>query len=354
MIKPNTRSLLIVLIASQLPACSWLFGDDGYFRDRKNDYLEEQILPGLEVPDDLSKYEQDELFLIPDVRNNDLPADDFEVPRPAPLLNAGTGNTVRIQKLGSDRWLLIDIPPSHLWQRVKNFLVENRIPLTREDAPQGLLETTWLQRVAEDAPKARERYMYRIDQGVQRNSSEVHILQYELPSAADLPTQHDWPEQSANDEREEWMVRQLAEYLANTDGSASVSLLAQGIGSASKVSLGRDEHGTPTITLELPFDRAWASIGQALNKAEFNVADLDRSKGLYYVSYQPELDKEKPGFFGRLFGKRSEEGDAEDYLLTVKSKGEAVAIQISNAATQESLESKQARDLLERLKGFLS
>ncbi len=354
MITTYTRPLLIVLIASQLPACSWLFGDDGYFRDRKNDYLEEQILPGLVLPEDLSKYEQDELFLIPEVRNNDLPAEDFEVPRPAPLLNAGTGNTVRIQKLASDRWLLIDIPPSHLWQRVKNFLVENRIPLTREDAPQGLLETTWLQRVSEDAPKSRERYLYRIDQGVQRNSSEVHILQYELSNAEDLPAEHDWPEESTNDEREEWMVRQLAEYLANTDGRGSVSLLAQGIGSASKVSLGRDEQGIPTITLELPFDRAWASIGQALNKAEFNVADLDRSKGLYYVSYQPELDKEKPGFFGRLFGSSADEGSAEDYLLTVKPKDKAVAIQISATATEASLDSKRARELLERLKGFLS
>jgi len=347
------KSVLVLLLILSVSGCSWLFGDSGYFRDRKNDYLEETILPALKVPGDLSQYEEDELFLIPEVRNKDLPSEDFEVPRPAPLVNAGNGNMVRIQKLAEARWLLIDIPPSHLWQRVKNFLTDNRIPLTREDAPQGLLETSWLQRTGEDAPKDRERYLFTIDQGVQRNSSEVHIVQYQMPLALELPETLDWPADSTNKEREEWMVNELAQHLANTDGRGSVSLLAQGIGSASKVTLGRDKRGEPAITLGLPFNRAWASVGQALNKAEFNVLDLDRSSGKYYVSYQPDVEQEKPGFFARLFGAESQQANKEDYLLIVSDLGESVEIKIAGMEAQ-AIDSKKARSLLERIKGYLS
>ncbi len=352
MIKYFSKTALITLLLSTLGGCSWLLGDEGYFRDRKNDYLSEKVLPPLQLPDGVEQYEEDELFLIPEVSNTDLPDENFQVPRPAPLLNAGTGNTVRIQKLGDERWLLIDIPPSHLWQRVKNFLTDNRIPLAREDAPQGLLETTWLQRTAEEAPKTRERYLYRIDQGVQRNSSEVHIVQFQLPITAELNEQFDWPNESVSDEREEWMAQQLAQFLVNTDGRASVSLLAQGIGSASKVSLERDSSGEPVIKLELPFPRAWASVGAALNKASFEVLDLDRSKGHYYVSYQPE-DEEEPGFFSRLFGGGSKSPQQEDYLVSVASDDNTVQIRITDN-NQQVLDDKKARELLERLKGFIS
>lgn len=363
-----TATLLI-----SLNGCSWLVGDDGMLRDRKNDYLEETVLPELNVPDGLADYEEDELFLIPDARNKNLPAEDFEVPRPAPLANAGSGNMVRIQKLSGDIWLLIDVPPSHLWQRIKNFLVGNRIPLAREDAPQGLLETSWLQRtdVGEgEQPANSERYLYRIDQGVQRNSSEVHIVQYQSSALDSLPTAVDWPQASVSVEREEWMVRELANYLANSEERGSVSLLAQGIGSASKVSLGRDASGAPVVSLGLPFDRAWASVGQALGKAEFEVDDLDRSKGHYFVRAQAaEKTEKKRGLFGRMFASGKESEGNKEYLLTVVNESNAsapvaeqgldssvdgVEIRILEKPGQPAIEKKEARALLERLKGFLS
>lgn len=347
------RFITVLLIVTTQSGCSWLFGDDGYFRDRKNDYLTEKVLPPLAVPEQLDQYEEDELFLIPEVSNQDIPDEAFIAPRPAPLLNAGEGNVVRIQKLGEDRWLLIDIPPSQLWQQVKNFLTENRIPLAEESATNGLLATAWLQRLGEDAPKTKERYRYRIDQGVQRNSSEVYILQNQLEYSTEIGDGLDWPAESTSDERELWMTNQLAQFLANQDGVASVSLLAQGIGSASKITMARGDNGQPLITLNLPFDRAWASIGQALKKADFSVVDLDRSKGLYFVSYQPDIEAEKPGFFARLFGADGPEQIKEDYVFDVVKTEKGVDISIADSQ-QEKLESAIARPLLERLKGFLS
>lgn len=347
----------IALIVSQAAACSWLTGDDGYFRDRKNDYLQDKVLEPLQVPEEIeSSKDEEELFLIPDVVNRDLPAQDFDVPRPAPLLNAATGDNVRIQKLGENLWLLIDVPPSHLWQRVKNFLNINRISVGLDQADTGILETVWLQRTTEDIPKTKERYRYRVDQGVQRNSAEVHITHVSIPFSQDIPETTDWPEKSQDPEREKWMVQNLAQYLANDSGFSSVSLLAQGIGRASKVSMVKNTAGNTVVQLQLPFDRAWASVGNALKKADFNINDLDRSKGRYYVSFQPELEAEQPGFFARLFGAdAAESSEREDYIFNVlpldKDQGVEVAI---DAAEGKTLSGEKARALLERFKGFLS
>ncbi len=338
-----------------LSSCGIFFGDEGVFRDRKNDYLAEKLLQPLAVPEDVNFKSEDELFVIPTVTNQSLPSDDFEVPPPAPLLNARSDDQVRIQKLGDDRWILVDLPPSHLWQRIKNFLAENKIPLLLEDANQGLLETGWLKRLGDDAPKIKERYRFRVEQGVQRSSSEVHILQYQQPFAAASTEQIDWPKNSVSAEREDQMVQALSQHLVNNSEFASVSLLAQGIGSASKVNLVRNADGEPVVKLNLPFERAWASLASALKKADFEVVDLNRSEGLYYVAYDPEEDRDKPGFLRRMFGagKKDDNAEANSYLFNVERVNEGVQISIRKSAEQQLAE-EQAKALLERVKAYLS
>ena len=353
--KSTLRIASLACGVAVLSSCGTFFGDDGMFRDRKNDYLQEKLLPPLAVPDDVDFKAEDELFIIPNVTNESLPNNDFQVPRPAPLINAGADDSVRIQKLGDERWILVELPPSHLWQRLKNFLAENKIPVVREQANQGLLETGWLQRLGDDTPKTKERYRFRVEQGVQRSSSEVHILQFQQPFAAASAEQIDWPEKSVSAEREKQMTQTLAQHLASSSEFESVSLMAQGIGSASRVNLVRNTTGEPVVKLSLPFDRAWASLGSALKKADFNVVDLNRSKGLYYVAYEPADDEDKPGFFSRLFGagKKEEDAEAKNYLFNVERLDDGVQIGIRKSADKELAE-EQAKALLERVKGYLS
>ncbi len=340
---------------AMLSSCGTFFGDDGMFRDRKNDYLQEKLLPPLAVPAGINYEAEDELFVIPKVTNESLPKDNFQVPRPAPLVNASSDNSVRIQKLGDERWILVDLPPSHLWQRLKNFLAENKIPVVREQADQGLLETGWLKQLGDDAPKTKERYRFRVEQGVQRSSCEVHILQYQQPFAAASAEQIDWPENSVSADREQQMVQTLAQHLASSSEFASVSLLAQGIGSVSRVNLVRNSSGEPVVKLSLPFERAWASLGSALKKADFDVVDLNRSEGLYYVAFDPENDDDKPGFFSRMFGagKQDEDDEAKSYLFNVERVDDGVQIGIRKSADKK-LDEEQAKVLLERVKGYLS
>src|SRR5690606_15821788 len=63
---------------------------------------------------------------------------------------------------------------------------------------------------------------------------------------------------------------------------------------------------------------AWRRVGLSLDRIGFTVEDRDRSKGIYYVRYiDPELQRERKGFFARLFGGDEEEPPTQ-YQVLVK------------------------------------
>ena len=56
------------------------------------------------------------------------------------------------------------------------------------------------------------------------------------------------------------------------------------------------------MRLNLDFDRAWASVTQALDNADVAVTDLDRTEGVFYVDLPESLlsgEPERRGLFGR-------------------------------------------------------
>jgi uncharacterized lipoprotein len=155
--------------------------------------------------------------VIPVERTDALLDSDFEVPRPQPIQGNPEDKVVRIQKLGEQQWILLDEAPAESWPRVRNFLISNQIGIEREDAGTGQMETGWLS-FKSDATR-REKYRFRVEQGVQRASSEIYVLQmgYEKEPGEDAATP-EWPAASMDPERETWMIKELANYLASTSG----------------------------------------------------------------------------------------------------------------------------------------
>ena len=334
-------SLAIVVIAMlSVSGCGWLFGDEGYFRDRQNDYRDARVIPPMEVDEEVDLKVSQDLYPVPETST--LLVGEFEVPRPAPLLTGEDSSLVRIQKLGDERWILVELMPSEIWPQVRNFLLGNRIGMESEDVNNGLIETSWL--VLQESPQQREKYKFRIEQGIQRRSSEIYVTQigYDSEAVGQAP-EMEWPEKSLDLEREEWMVRELAVHLANAADSGSVSLMAQGLSTASKMYMIRDESGEPVIDLRLGYERAWASVGRALERGGFTVADLNRDQGVYFVRYEPEvLEEEKPGFFKRLLGRGKtveQPGKDRQYRVKLRQVGKGVYI---------NLEPEDGRDLADQ------
>ena len=56
---------LLVVAASSMTGCGWLWGSDGYFRDRGSDYLEARPAPVMQLPEGVQAKHLDPLLPIP-------------------------------------------------------------------------------------------------------------------------------------------------------------------------------------------------------------------------------------------------------------------------------------------------
>ena len=83
--KPVLGALSVVLLGS-LSGCGYIYGEDGYFRDRGSDYQAAQIKPRMEVPDGIESKPIGDLLPVPGQVTGNQEFDKFEMPRPQPML----------------------------------------------------------------------------------------------------------------------------------------------------------------------------------------------------------------------------------------------------------------------------
>ena len=330
-IKPMQWALPVVALLS-LPGCGFLFGKEGYFRDRGDDYVKAKSIAPIRLPEGVESQSIGELFVIPPIADPDAPASDkFETPRPILDAGANVRNEVKIQKLGERRWVAVNAAPSAVWPRLREFLEGRGVNLAVMDPSKGLLETDWL--TIKDDPGRKDRYRIQLEQGLRPDTTEVHVLQLTVSDVIPAKGMVNWPSQSVNPQREQWMVSEIASYLAK-EGDSQASMLAQAIGAGgNKVELRLPEDGTqPFILIHLDYQRAWASVGGAASRNGFHVDDMNRDAGEFQVSFsasratvamreeakrkandEEEPPQQEPGIFstiGNTFGMGKE--DKED------------------------------------------
>lgn len=389
----------LVLLASivSVSACSWLFGEDGMFPGHSNDYLKAEESADIVLPEGITAESIKSDYPIPELALSQVLPEKFKIPRVEPLDTVDNKGSVRIQRFEGQQWVLVNSAPGQIWPLIASFLTSNNIPLAQADGSRGLIETDWLaadtlntsnltdiildqddlnqgvvdknrdfsakdntdnKQSAEGEP-LNEKYRFVLKAGVQKETTEVLIIQRSRPAVADKDQAANWQNGSSSQLRENNMVKLLSEHLANSPNQASHSLLAQGIGSASHVKLQYDDEGMPYLTLQLPFDRAWASLGLALRKASYQVSDLDRTQGVYYASYIAKVDRpKKRGFFKRIFGigKRKAKA-AEEAIDPVKIQtrhdGQTLIITIQREA-EPPLRANEQAFMLRRIQSKLS
>lgn len=346
---------VMTTVSISMSGCGWLFGDKGVFRDRGDNYRRARVEKPLEVPPELTHAEAEQDFAIPMLARSAPLEGKFEVPRPASLDGDPGAEQVRIRNLDNTSWILVEATPGEVWPRVRQFLNTNQLNVARANATDGIIETAWMQPKADGTP--RERYRFRIEQGVQRGSSEVYVLQ------AGAAAGDNWPATSSNVGREEEMVKALAQFIADNGSTGAVSMLAQrGIESKGKVFLGK-QAGESYLHLELPTERAWSSLTLALPKAGFTVEDQNQTDRQLWVRYTPPVDpKDKPGMWSRfwtwVWGSEDELGNAKTmYVVRVKpvaaNSDTAVTIELSRE-DGKPIAAPVEKELLNRIKNKLS
>lgn len=298
------RSLMlgcVLGVVFSLSGCGMFFGDEGVFRNRDGDYQKADNIPPLVLPPGKHSETMGELYPIPAITATDFgfdpDADSYEVPRPMPLAANLEQENVKIQRVGGESWILVNAAPGEVWPRIRNFLNVNTLAVSKADISKGIIETSWLQFKTDLTTY--DRYRMQIDQGVQPETTEIHITHMSVPSAEKPVAELSWPRRSVNAEREKWLLDELAATLATETAEGGTSLLAQDIGGSVKANLSM-LGGEPLMTVKLDRVRAFATISYAAKKEGFTTFDVDGDAGLYYVDYR-NPEQNKPGWFKRLF-----------------------------------------------------
>ena len=312
-------SALNIFVILSLTGCGWLG-----LRDRSNDYLLTEETEVTAIPAGLDRSVIGQLYPIPQIASESIELVEFEAPRPQPASVNTFEQLVKIQSLEGRRWVLINIPPSELWPRVRSVLNRNGVPAALAEGSSGVIETVWVKFNSDEDNS--HRFRFQISPGVQVNSSEISLLHNQAVRSEE--EQAVWPQASDSDQREKDMLTMLANELAGATNYASVSLLAQNIGGEAKVVVITPEVADPFIQIKLSFDRAWASILYSADRGGFTLVDKNRSEGTLYVNYTDKATDE-PGFFARWFGEDSGDQILEvNYQVLVQVVGANVEVRV--------------------------
>lgn len=290
------NKILLCSLIANLCACSFFVGEDGIFRDRKKDYRKEESLPRIEVPDNLDDQAIVDFYPVPPVsRFSDGEMID-EFPLPVGVVN--TEEAVKIQKIDGEQWVLMQASASQVWPRLKEFASQQGMVLTAENGAAGMIEAKASEGV----------YRFHVQQGFQRNTSEVSVRFLDAPSSIAAF----WPEISTDVQKEQSMIDQLAQFFANVSDKPAYSFAAQGISTQKKIDIEHDESGAKILVLLVNQERAWLTLNQSLAKADFKIEKADAERKQFLVQYTPPISRDdQPGAFLRFFGVKPDPYDED-------------------------------------------
>jgi outer membrane protein assembly factor BamC len=140
--------LVLLFTALALAAC-------GGFEipTKKIEYKSAGKLPPLDVPPDLTRPTGDDRFVVPDVGTTGGSAtfSAYEKDRNGGARRTASGSggvlpvqdDAHIERAGTQRWLVVNVPPEKLWPVVKEFWQETGFLVNVEMPEAGVMETDW-------------------------------------------------------------------------------------------------------------------------------------------------------------------------------------------------------------------
>jgi outer membrane protein assembly factor BamC len=354
---PRTQSLpalrltaLAALLATTLAGCS-------VFESDRIDYKSAKRANTLEVPPDLTQLQRESRYVVPgagaSVTASGFQSSQAVAAAAAPAATAAVQvGDVRIERSGSQRWLVVKRPADQLWQPVRDFWQENGFLLTQDQQALGIMETDWAEnraKLPQDfirntigkvfdslySTGERDRFRTRMERAAD-GSTEIYVSHRGLAEvyASDRKDQTVWQPRAVDPELEAEFLRRLMVKLGvSQEQSKTLVATTQ----ASVAARATSVNGSAAVELTDSFDRAWRRVGLTLDRTGFTVEDRDRAQGLYFVRYvAPDAGPVKePGFFGRLFGtsKPAEQAPAR-YRIAVRGSGDKTTVQVLDAQGQ--------------------
>ena len=366
--------LATVCAAGLLTGCSWT---SDLLKGDKIDYRSSgqgATAPGLEVPPDLTSPTRDNRYDIPGDSSRPRTATASAVQaRPANAPSAaGVLPAVkdgRIERAGSQRWMVVNAKPEQIWQTVKEFWQENGFIIEIERPESGVMETDWAEnraKIGQDiirrtvgrfldglySTPERDKFRTRLETNA-AGETEIYVSHRGMIEIykTEGRDQTVWQPRPADPELEIDFLRRLLVRLGTDEGKAG-PVLAVGAPAAERARIIKT--GTDSLVeLDDSFDRAWRRVGLALDRVGFTVEDRDRAKGLYFVRYaDPDAGQKKSeaGIMSRVTNIfRSETPKtAEQYQVQVRNASPVtqVAVLSKTGAVENSATTQRILGLL--------
>jgi outer membrane protein assembly factor BamC len=354
-----TRTLAVVAAAVALTACASI--EEAI--EGKVDYKSGQrTLPPLEVPPDLTTPSRDNRYVVPETGRSSATLSGYQQER-REQRRAGNAAVLpqvegmRIERAGTQRWLVVQEPPEKLWAVVKDFWQENGFLIKTETAEAGVMETDWAEnraKIPEGGLRSvlgkvldqvystaeRDKFRTRLDRTPDGKGTEVYVshrgMEEVFTSARDErggSTQTAWQPRAPDPDLEVEFLRRLMVRLGAQEEKAKQA--AATAAPQQRAEIRKGTGGIDLLQVHEPFDRAWRRVGLALDRIGFTVEDRDRQKGLYFVRYaDPEAEMsakdQARGLLARIFSSSDPKVKAEQYRVEVRQDRDASQVHVLN------------------------
>ena len=279
---------------------------------KRIDYKSAGQLPTLEIPPDLTTPVRDNRYLLPDTGKSTATLSGYQADR---AQQAKTGNItagvlpavdkMRVDRAGTQRWLVVAEPPEKLWPIVRDFWQENGFLLAVNLPEAGVMETDWAEnraKIPQDwlrktlgalidqiySTAERDKFRTRLERN-DEGGSEIYISHRGMvetdtncSNTGCIGTK--WQPRTPDPELEAEFLRRMMVRLGSQQEKAQ-QLVATSAPASARAAVQAGIGGFETLEVFEPFDRAWRRVGLALDRVGFTVEDRDRQKGQYFVRY---------------------------------------------------------------------
>jgi outer membrane protein assembly factor BamC len=333
------RLALAVSVAVALGGCAWMDGE-------KIDYKSAGKGVSLEVPPDLTQLSRDTRYQVP---GGVVSASSYAVGQVAAgLPTAATAlGDVRVERAGTQRWLVVNRPADQLWSPIRDFWQESGFLLVQDQPALGIMETDWAEnraKIPQDfirntlgkvidalySTAERDKFRTRLERTA-TGGTEIYISHRGMAEVYNnqAKDQTVWQPRQPDPELEAEFLRRLMVKLG-VPAEQSRALTASG--AAKPTSRIESVNSQPVVVIDEAFDRAWRRVGLALDRTGFTVEDRDRAQGTYFVRYvEPSGDKkEGKGFLARIlsFGSSDKGNPPVKYRIALKTEGEKTTVSV--------------------------
>lgn len=362
------RTILTPSLIALMAGCGIMGNKGADYRSQGNK------LPPLEVPPDLTVPSADDRFVIPDPKATTYSTynrDKAALPAATPSSVLPKIDNARIERAGTQHWLVVKAAPDKVWPVIKEFWLENGFVLKRETPEAGIMETDWSEnrsKIPQDpirnalgrfidgawSTPERDKFRTRLEPGAETGTTDIYISHrgmQEIFTSGDRDRTAWQPRPADTDLEVEMLGRLMVKF-----GQGSVSPAAPVTGTtvaALRAVYDKDKGGA--LKVNEPFDRAWRRVGLALDRIGFTVEDRDRSKGVFFVRYiDPDADLQaSKSFIEKLmFWRKGPENKPQYRIQMSEAAGISdVVVQDAKGGVENSPTGKRILSLLyEQLK----